>query len=145
MASSLPTEDSWSKSVDTFGNGTYDSPSDQTSLKGEDDESREPHGESLPQDGWDESDSLEYYLSYPQEDAIKHASADLPGDTDKGLSWPNPSDKTINDTIVTDTVTDQNQVSDESEIDPDHSQLPTGQLPAARSDYFDKTVLGARG
>jgi hypothetical protein len=111
-------------------------------LHGEDDESREPVGESLPTevpDGFD----LEYYLSYPQEKAVggpKHASIDwflasiLPGDGDRPPPSPKPAEKTI-DALA----------SPDSDVRTSESELPSDSgNPSARSDYYDRMTMGSR-
>lgn len=110
------------------------------SLHGEDDESREPSGDSLPteiSEGFD----LEYYLSYPQEKAVggpKHASLDwffssiLPGDGDRPPPSPKPAEKTIDDLAAP-----------PSDVRTSETELPSDSgNPAARSDYYDKMTMG---
>ncbi len=71
MPSALPSENAWSKAVKDFGIGPYDGASDDTTPKGEDDERREPEGKSLPDGGAPDDRPIEYYLGYPQEEAIE--------------------------------------------------------------------------
>ncbi len=139
MPSSLPTDPALTKAVDTFGLGTYDGLSD-SDFHGEDDEAREPSGESLPTEvpeGFD----LEYYLSYPQEKAVggpKHASIDwflasiLPGDGDRPPPSPKPAEKTVDDLAAP-----------PSDVRTSESELPSdSDNPAARSDYYDRMTMG---
>ena len=145
MPSSLPTEDASGKAVDTFGIGTYDS--DDTTT-GEDDEATEPKGESLPGDS--DYIPLEYYLSYPTEEAVgnggKHSSdnfagwAELPGDVDAPVRGHNPDSDILDSVVMTG---DSEDVPDVPEEYKHHTKLPSGQFPAARSDYYDKTVMGS--
>ncbi len=138
MASSLPTDDALSKAVDTFGYGTYDGQRDDD-LHGEDDESREPAGSSLPSEP-SEGFDMEFMLSYPQEQALgpKHASLDwflssiLPGDGDRPPPGPRPADKTVDDLAAPPSDV---RISDTSlPSDPDN--------PAARTDDYDKMTMG---
>jgi hypothetical protein len=138
VASSLPTDDALSKAVDTFGYGTYDGQRDDD-LHGEDDESREPAGSSLPSEP-SEGFDMEFMLSYPQEQAMgpKHASIDwffssiLPGDGDRPPPGPRPADKTIDDLAAP-----------PSDVRISDTSLPSdSDNPAARSDYYDKMTMG---
>ena len=139
MPSSLPTEDALTKSVDTFGLGTYDGLSDG-SFHGEDYEQREPVGDSLPTEVTDEFD-VEYYLSYPQEKALggpKHASLDwflasiLPGDGDRPARAPKPAEKVLDDLAAP-----------PSDVRTSESELPSdSDNPSARSDYYDRMTMG---
>ncbi len=82
MSSSLPTERTDDKAVDTFGIGTYDSARDSDE-HGEDNDQIGPSGTSLPEGGGPtEGFNLEYFLSYPQQTAISAAppSSGLPSD-----------------------------------------------------------------
>lgn len=154
MPSVLPTENALTKAVKDFGIGPYDGSSDDTTPKGEDDEHREPAGRSLPDGGAPDDRPIEYYLGYPQEEAMgwKHASGLLPGDSDKNrpLRKDNPASNTFDDVISTmgppadsgHAVSDY-ETEEQDEIYPGHSQLPSGRLPVARSDYYDRMVYGA--
>lgn len=154
MPSALPSENAWSKAVKDFGIGPYDGASDDTTPKGEDDERREPEGKSLPDGGAPDDRPIEYYLGYPQEEAMgwKHssdiASGMLPGDldTNRPQRTDKPDSGTKDDVVPTSgpPADSGHAVSDEeTKTYPDHSQLPTGKLPAARSDYYDRTLYGA--
>lgn len=119
----LPSDDSRSKSVKDFGIGTYDSPSDDTKLEGEDVEERQPAGKSLPDAGGTEVPTFETYVSYPITDYKGiHAKSMVPGDEDIPPSGP-PEDKTK------DIVADSDLPSDEDN-------------PSARSDYYDRMTMG---
>lgn len=156
MPSTLPTESAWGKEVDNFGLGPYDGTSDESTLKGEDDESREPLGESLPDGGAKENPPIEYYLSYPQEQTVwnKHSTGSLPGDLDRPPRGGNPSADVFVDVLPTSGLGndgDENGMSDDEEgpaldrgAGGGHAELPDGDLPAARSDYYDRTVYGSR-
>ena len=163
MPSTLPTESAWSKAVKDFGIGPYDGAPD-SSMKGENDEHREPTGKSLPDGGSIDDQPLEYYLGYPQEEAVgwKHASGLLPGDLsdNRPPRSNNPDWDTKVDVVPTmgPPSDSNNAVSDHEEKDydmdhsklpggkipsnPNYSQLPSGNLPVARSDYYDRTVIG---
>ena len=69
MPSSLPTENSINKAVDTFGIGTYDSQRDEDGDHGENSEKREPEGHSLPDDATKspQTNDPEEWLSYPND------------------------------------------------------------------------------
>ena len=141
MPSALPTDDAGTKAVKDFGIGTYDALSD-SDLHGEDDESSEPSGTSLPEGGGYEGPFLEFWLSYPQEEALqgKHASGMLPGDSDRPPRGPRPEDDTFDDVLPT---SGPSLTSGEEE-DPDGaSELPSGHWPSARSDYYDTTTRGS--
>lgn len=145
MPTSLPTDSALPKAVDTFGYGPYDGQRDDE-LHGEDDESREPAGSSLPgepSEGFD----VEFWLSYPQQTALgpKHASIDwffsslLPGDGDLPPPGPKPAEYTI-DSLA-------GPPSDVRLSDPgshvSDSALPSDAgNPAARSDYYDRMTMG---
>lgn len=154
MPSTLPTDSAWSKEVDNFGLGPYDGTSDESDSKGEDDERREPSGESLPDGGAKEDPELEYYLSYPQEQTVwnKHSTDMLPGDLDRPPRGHNPSYDVKDDVVPTsgpppNLVEDDDDDEDHSHLPEgggDHSHLPDGVLPSARSDYYNRTVYGAR-
>ncbi len=163
MSSTLPTESAWSKAVKDFGIGPYDGAPD-SSMKGENDEHREPTGKSLPDGGSIDDQPLEYYLGYPQEEAVgwKHASGLLPGDLsdNRPPRSNNPDWDTKVDVVPTigPPADSGHAVSDHEEKDsdmdhsklpggkipsnPNYSQLPSGNLPVARSDYYDRTVIG---
>ncbi len=140
MASSLPTDPALTKAVDTFGYGPFDGQRDDE-LHGEDDESREPAGSSLPSEPTDGFD-MEFLLSYPQEQALgpKHASAIdwfiasiLPGDGDRPPPSPRPADSTIDDLAAP-----------PSDVRVSDSELPSdSDNPSARSDYYDKMTMGS--
>jgi hypothetical protein len=146
MPSALPTDDAGSKAVKDFGIGTYDALSD-SDLHGEDDEEREPSGTSLPDGGGYEGPFLEFWLSYPQEEALqgKHASSELPGDSSHPPQSPRPADDTFDDVLPTSgPVTGKEDGDDSLEPEPGTgTKLPTGQWPSARSDYYDRTVTGS--
>jgi len=144
MPSALPTDNAWSKAVKDFGLGPYDGASDDTSPKGEDDERKEPAGKSLPDGGAPDDMPIEYYLGYPQEEAMgwKHSSDSLPGDLDRPPRGKNPGYNTKDDVVPTVGPPPHSVTDDDDDGDPDHSQLPNGSLPAARSDYYDRTVYG---
>lgn len=150
MSSALPTDSAWSKEVDNFGLGPYDGTSDSSTLKGEDDEAREPSGETLPDGGAKEDPGLEYYLSYPQEQTVwnKHSTGFLPGDLDRPPRGHNPSSDTLEDVLPTsgsaDSVVGGNGKDEDKDTEVSYSHLPSGNLPSARSDYYDRTVLGSR-
>lgn len=149
MPSSLPTDDALTKAVDTFGYGPYDGQRDDE-LHGEDDESREPAGSSLPSEP-SEGFDMEFLLSYPQEQALgpKHASrrsrsidwflaSILPGDADRPPRGPRPADKTVDDLAAppSDVRTSESYTAD--------SELPSdSDNPSARSDYYDKMTMGS--
>jgi hypothetical protein len=133
MASSLPTDSAATKAVDTFGIGTYDSLSD-SSLHGEDDESREPTGQSLPGTNGVEGFEPELYLGYPQDlsQGPKHASGMLPGDISRPARGPQPSDL-IYDGLA----------SPPSDIQISNAKLPNDDTdPVSRSDYYDEMIIG---
>jgi len=69
MPSALPTENTLSKAVDTFGIGTYDSQRDEDGDHGENSEAHEPGGRSLPDDGTKspQTNDPEEWLSYPND------------------------------------------------------------------------------
>jgi hypothetical protein len=143
VPSALPTDSALTKAVDTFGYGPYDGQRDDD-LHGDDDESREPAGSSLPSEPSDGFD-MEFLLSYPQEQALgpKHASARtrsidwflsslLPGDGDRPPPGPRPADKTVDDLAAP-----------PSDVRTSDSALPSdSDNPAARSDYYDKMTVG---
>ncbi len=142
MPSALPTDDAGSKAVKDFGIGPYDALLD-SGQHGEDDESTEPAGTSLPDGGGYEGPFIEFWLSYPQEEAIrgKHASGMLPGDPDRPPRSPRPADDTFDDVLPT---SGPSSVGGEEEEEPDGaSELPSGHWPAARSDYYDTTTRGS--
>jgi len=143
MSSTLPTDNAWSKAVKDFGLGPYDGAPDDTSMKGENDEHREPSGKSLPDGGAPDDMPIEYYLSYPQEEAFgwKHASGVLPGDLDRPPRGKNPGYDTKDDVVPT-IGPPPNSITEDDEENQDHSHLPNGDLPSARSDYYDRTVYG---
>ncbi len=138
MPSSLPTDPALTKSVDTFGNGAYDGQRDDEP-HGEDDEGREPTSESLPSETAEGFD-FEFWLSYPQEQALgpKHASLDwfiaaLPGDADRPPPGPRPADSTVGDPSAA-----------PSDVRTSDSELPDDEMnPAARADYYDRQTMGS--
>jgi hypothetical protein len=69
MPSVLPTEDTLSKQVDTWGIGTYDSQRDEEGDHGENSEAHEPAGRTLPDDETKspQTGDPEEWLSYPNE------------------------------------------------------------------------------
>ena len=154
MPSTLPTDSAWSKEVDNFGLGPYDGTSDESDLKGEDDESREPHGESIPDGGAKEDPGLEYYLSYPQEQTVwnKHSTGSLPGDLDRPPRGRNPSADVFDDVLPTSGFGNDGDENGETDDGPaldrgtggGHAELPDGDLPAARADYYDRMTYGSR-
>lgn len=145
----LPTEDASSKSVRDFGIGTYDSYPDSAFPKGEDDESREPRGESLPTGGGSEHPNVEPLISYPQSPsngkhaslidsevesliaALRSALSQLPGDFDRPVRDQNPAQTTLPDILPTSPVSKSKKDAE--------SQLPKGE-PAAHADYYDHTM-----
>ena len=128
MPSTLPTDSALSKVVDTFGYGTYDSPSD-SNLHGEDDEGG-AGGESLPEGGGSlDPFGPERLISYPQNETSqgKHATISLPGDIDRPPSAPGPGQHVI-DSVVPSVA---------------QSELPSdADNPSARSDYYDDMTIG---
>ena len=132
MPSVLPTDDGGSKAVKDFGVGPYDALLD-SGLHGEDDEEREPSGASLPDGGGSESPVPDFYLSYPQEEALqgKHASGILPGDADRPARAPSP-DSDVYDAVVPSSRADGDQTA--------RAELPDGRWPSARADYYDTTT-----
>ena len=158
MPSSLPSDDASTKAVDTFGIGMYDSFADGEG-HGEDDESREPAGASLPDGGPADGFDVDFFLSYPQEQALgpKHASshescpscgysmsqageclacnfvAMLPGDADRPPKGARPADTTLNALG-----------GPASDVRTSESELPSDEgNPVARSDYYDRMVSGS--
>jgi hypothetical protein len=161
VSSALPTDDALTKAVDTFGNGPYDGQRDED-LHGEDDESREPAGSSLPSEP-SEGFDIEFMLSYPQEQALgpKHASSRthsidwffsslLPGDGDRPPPGPRPADATIDDLAappsdvrISDSFKSGPYGRPERTTNTADSELPSdADNPAARSDYYDKMTMG---
>lgn len=145
MSSLLPSEDASQSAVNDFGIGPYDGSSYETSLKGENVVESQPSGDSLPGDDSDDQ-SLEYYLSYPQETALNKRSSVgmLPGDIDRPPKGRNPNtsliiDKTPSGHYDPDMTENGRPLSDPG----DHTHLPSGDFPAARADYYDKTVVGS--
>lgn len=69
MPSILPTENTQSKAVDTWGIGTYDSQRDESGDHGENSEAHEPAGHTLPDDQTKspQTNDPEEWLSYPNE------------------------------------------------------------------------------
>lgn len=133
MPSLLPTDPAGSKAVDTFGIGTYDSMSDEDQ-HGEDDESREPAGATLPDGGPPEGFDIDFWLSYPQETALgpKHASGLLPGDPDRPPPGPRPADGVL-DPLA----------GPPSDVRISDSGIPSDSgNPPARSDYYDSMTIG---
>ena len=143
MPSSLPTGDSGSKAVKDFGIGTYDAPLDSGS-HGEDSEETEPAGPSLPEGGGYEGPFLEFWLSYPTEEALsgKHASVSLPGDYDRPPRSRRPADDTFDDVLPTSGPPAMGQDGDGDEDGEEGSKLPSGHWPAARADYYDTMTMG---
>lgn len=130
MPSTLPTDSALTKAVKDFGLGTYDSPRD-SELHGEDDEKREPEGESLPQEGGPlDPFGPDRWLSYPEGPATsqgKHASAELPGDEDRPPRRRKPAEDTKDDVVPSIA----------------QSELPSEQdNPSARADYYDDMQIG---
>lgn len=135
MAAGLPTENALSKAVSDFGIGTYDSSSN--SSHGEDDESVEPKGKTLPDDGGPfDPFGPDRLLSYPEDTSSqgKHASnwtfrdflAGLPGDIDRPPTSRRPADDTKDNVLPT-----------------ANTGLPSdSDNPAARSDYYDHLQTG---
>lgn len=153
MAAGLPTDSAITKSVDTFGNGTYDSMSDDM-LHGENDE--ETSDPSLP--GIPNHIHYEPYISYPQSESsqekhatlffkklnnvlaahiYKTADSSLPNDGNinpRGVT--NPNSNTEGGVLAPTDVT--------SVVSQDGSELPSdSDNPAARSDYYDDMQTGA--
>lgn len=152
MPSALPTENSLSKTLDTYGLGPYDGARDEEPT-GEDDETGV--GPALP--GIPDLPLFEPYIGYPQAETSqgKHATfatvlasspalrrhlcginADsiLPGDSDKTPRAPVPNSRTKGGALAPTDVT--NTVS--------HTELPSdGNNPAARSDYYDEMQTGS--
>jgi hypothetical protein len=130
MPSSLPTDPALPKAVKDFGLGPYDSQRDNE-MHGEDDEEREPEGESLPQAGGPlDPFGPDRWLSYPEGPSTsqgKHASAVLPGDEER----PNRGRKLVEDT------------KDDVVPSVAQSELPSDEdNPAARADYYDPMHFG---
>jgi hypothetical protein len=69
MPSVLPTENTQSKAVDTWGIGTYDSQRDEEGDHGENSEAHEPAGRTTPDDATKspQTNDPEEWLSYPNE------------------------------------------------------------------------------
>lgn len=130
MPSSLPTDYALTKTVKNFGLGPYDAQRDDE-MHGEDDEEREPAGETLPQAGGPlDPFGPDRYLSYPEGPGTssgKHASAVLPGDEDR----PQQGRKLVEDTI------------DDTVPSVAESELPSdSDNPSARADYYDPMHIG---
>jgi len=130
MPSTLPTDPAVTKAVKNFGLGPYDSQSD-SDMHGEDDEEREPEGETLPQAGGPlDPFGPDRWLSYPEGPSTsqgKHASAILPGDEDR----PPRGRKLVEDT------------KDDVVPSVAKSELPSDEdNPPARADYYDPMHFG---
>jgi hypothetical protein len=130
MPSALPTAPALTKTVKTFGLGPYDAQRDDE-MHGEDDEEREPVGETLPQAGGPlDPFGPDRYLSYPDGPSSstgKHASAILPGDENRPQRGRKLVEDTIDDDIPSVAV----------------SELPEEEdNPPARSDYYDPMHFG---
>jgi hypothetical protein len=155
MPSSLPTDPALDKAVKDFGIGPYDSQLDYTE-HGEDDEERQPAGKSLPDGGGGDDFPIEYYLSYPQETALGIYSTDrtsessLPGDISRPPTCPSPASYTFDDVLPTsntpaifkDDEEEEEQEQSERNEKTYHSELPQGDFPVARSDYYDRMSWG---
>lgn len=150
MPSALPTEDSLSKTLDTYGLGAYDGMRDEDA-GGEDDETGV--GPALP--GIPDLPIFEPYIGYPQSETPqgKHAFSDilssspalrkhicridatsiLPNDANITPRIPSPESDIKGGVLAPTDVT--NVVS--------HTELPVdGNNPAARADYYDDMQTG---
>jgi hypothetical protein len=108
MPSTLPTESTLPKQVDTWGIGTYDSQRDEEGDHGENSEAHEPAGRTLP------------------DDATKSSQIEVPGNgagDEEWLSYPNePESRTVSYPVSVDT-------SPVSEMTMRLGPLPNGVLP----------------
>src|SRR5271163_3897961 len=90
MPSTLPTESTLPKQVDTWGIGTYDSQRDENGEHGENSEAHEPNGRSLP------------------DDQTKSPQIEVPGNgagDEEWLSYPNePESRTVSYPVSADIV-----------------------------------------
>lgn len=134
MSAALPSESAVDSAVQEFGLGTYDSEGEGEHSHGED-SNEKVVGRSLPDGGGSEVPSTETFTSYPNESAIiaglitKFAEALLPGDVGRPDGRGHGHGETVEDPVLT---------TSNSELPEDENN------PAARSDYFDKTVVGQR-
>jgi len=149
MPTFLPTEDAADKAVKDFGIGTYDSESDDTSVKGEDTEGKTKKGKSLPDGGGSLAPDPEEWLSYPYPvlDYSKSYSTDaLPGDLDCPPRGRRPADDTkdvVADSWDFEDYDESEEVLPEGNTGNRHSELPSDKSnPSSRADYYDKLTIG---
>ncbi len=163
MSAALPTESAVDNAVNTFGLGTYDSEGDEESSHGEDANEKSTR-KTLPDGGGPDVQNPDRLMSYPDEhpvlggiltgdqdflskeivtndgrilsvgdyvieisNMIRGASGMLPGDVDSDDGRGHNHGETIEDPVLT---TSQSELPNDAEN------------PVARSDYFDKTVVG---
>lgn len=135
MSSGLPSDTSIGRLLQDFGIGIYDS--DVSNPRGDSDDltaESNSNGNSIPDGGGPESDPPELIVGYPiSSNDIKELErvislVTLPGDVERpSIRSKRPSEDTTPDFLST--------VAD--------SELPNDKdNPAARSDYYDHTVIG---
>lgn len=123
MSSGLPTEDSTSKFMNTYGIGTYDSQRDNDGTHGEDSEKDDAERSALPGSLMVDPFELDRLLSYPG----VQAGFSLPGDIDGVLTNTHPDMETFDSVLTTNS----------------NSKLPNDDDdPASRADYYDNKTLG---
>lgn len=167
MPSTLPTESTIDKAVDTFGIGTYDSQRDQNGEHGENSERKEPEGKTLPDDATKEPQIADPFepdrlLSYPDDaDArlgavingtIFFAVADVPGEDDRTVTHQHPKTEIYDAVIETSAGEDSTTLPAGGGADgrdpgafpiEHHAELPSdSDNPSARSDYYDHMTTG---